>query len=334
MAEQPAALRRLAAANFPNLGELAGSTWDRIVLTGMGSSLFAGIPTWRALTALGHQVWNIDTGQLLDNLGLVTPDTLLIITSQSGASGEVVELLNRRDEGQITPALVIGISDDQGSALARSADVFLPLHSGAEATVSTKSYLNSLAVHRILIGHFSRTAPDYVVDDLYLTADVIAETLSTVDLTAAAVATAQHPSRRLAYVGRKDEAATAKFSALITKESSKVPAEGFVGGQFRHGPFELAGDGLTVVLFGMHADDPDRSLHVLAQDLITAGSRVVVIGDTDVPGAQTVQMNPANGLGRLAAGSVAAELFAVDLARANNVVPGAFLYGSKITTTV
>jgi glucosamine--fructose-6-phosphate aminotransferase (isomerizing) len=300
----------------------------------MGSSLFAGIPTWRALTALGHRVWNIDTGQLLDNLGLITPKTLLIVTSQSGASGEVVELLNRRDGGLITPAILIGISDDQDSTLARSADVYLPLHSGPEATVSTKSYLNSLAVHHILIGHFSGTPAIQVMDDLYTTADVVAEALGRVDLADAAVSTAQHPSRRLAYVGRKDEAATAKFSALITKESSKVPSEGFVGGQFRHGPFELAGDGLTVVLFGMYADDPDRSLQVLAQDLISTGSRVVLIGDTEVPGAQTVHVNTANGLGRVAAGSVAAELFAVGLARANNVVPGAFLYGSKITTTI
>ena len=304
------------------------------MLTGMGSSLFAGIPTWRALTALGRPVWNIDTGQLLDNPGLVSSNTLLIVTSQSGASGEVVELLNRRDEGSITPALLIGISDDQSSVLARSADVSLPLHSGAEATVSTKSYLNSLAMHRIVTGHFSRTPVGQVAEDLYIAADAVEKTLSTVRLTDIAVATAQHPSRRLAYVGRKDEAATAKFSALITKESSKVPAEGFIGGQFRHGPFELAGDGLTVVLFGMYSSDTDPSLRVLAQDLLAAGSKVVLVGDDRLPGAHTVDAGASTGLARLAASSVTAELFAVDLARANSVVPGAFLYGSKITTTV
>ena len=38
---------------------------------------------------------------------------------------------------------------------------------------------------------------------------------------------------------------------------AKVAAEGFVGGEFRHGPLELAGPGLTAVLFG--PDDPDAS---------------------------------------------------------------------------
>ncbi|MFE4834698.1 SIS domain-containing protein [Arthrobacter sp. NPDC056691] len=334
IAEQPDALRRLAAAAIPPLRDLAGSRWDRIILTGMGSSHFAGIPTWRKLTELGRPAWSIDTGQLLDSPNAITINTLLIVTSQSGASGEVVELLNRRKEGLIAPALLIGIGDDTSSPLAVDSDLFLPLHSGSEATVSTKSYLNTLAVHRMLSAAFEGHPLDEVTAEILGAAAAVEQAIGSIEVADAAAAVAGHPQRRLAYVGRGDEAATALFSALITKESSKVPAEGFIGGQFRHGPFELAGEGLAVVIFGMHGTEPDPSLRLLASDLVRTGSSVIIVGDDEVPGATNVRIPGAGALDRLAASSVAAELFAVGLARANGVVPGAFLYGSKITTAV
>ena len=48
----------------------------------------------------------------------------------------------------------------------------------------------------------------------------------------------------------------------------------------------------------------------------------------------TIPVRGRSELAFTAASSVVAELFAVDLARANGVVPGAFIHGSKITTTV
>ncbi|MBT8161943.1 MULTISPECIES: SIS domain-containing protein [Arthrobacter] len=334
IAEQPAALRRLAEADLPQLEAITGRPWDRIVLTGMGSSDYVGIPTWRTLTALGLPALIIDSGQLLDNPGAITPDTLLIATSQSGASGEVVELLNRRDAGAIAPAALLGIADPADSPLAEASDVFLPLQSGPEATVSTKSYLNSMAVHRLLAAAFAGEPAERVREDIAGMARITEQLITGVDVKDIAAATALHPQRRLVFVGRGDESATSLFSALITKESSKVPAEGFIGGQFRHGPFELAGDGLTAVLYGMRQDTPDESLRRLATDLVATGSQVVLVGDEQIPGALTVRANGTSPLSHLAASSVVAELLAVNLAQANGVVPGEFRYGSKITTAI
>lgn len=339
MAEQPAALRRLAGADLPALGAVTGRAWTRIVLTGMGSSHFAGIPTWRALVAAGRPAWNIDAGQLLDDSGLITPETLLVATSQSGASGEITELLARRGSGRIAPGAMVGITDDVTSELARATDVLLPLHSGAEATVSTKSYLNTLGVHRILRAAFAGEDVDRVrtveLPDAADAAQAVLDDAELVaELTRAAQEIATHPARRLDYIGSRDTAATALFSALITKESAKLPAEGYVGGEFRHGPFELAGDGHTAVLFFPHDESPDPSLRRLAADLLAAGSRVVAVGDTGAPATMTVPLPTSSALESMAASAVVTELFAVALARANGVVPGAFVHGSKITTTI
>jgi glucosamine--fructose-6-phosphate aminotransferase (isomerizing) len=334
IAEQPVALRRLADSGIPDLTALTAREWDRVVLTGMGSSHFAGIPTWRALTALGRPAWAVDAGQLLETPGLITDRTLLIITSQSGGSGEAVELISRCSSGALPAGLVVGITDDAESPLATGADVFLPLQSGPEATVSTKSYLNTLAVHRRIIGAFAGEPADAAQLDIRATADTVETLLNAVDLAAIARRTATHERRRLAYIGWGDEGATALFAGLITKESSKVPAEGFVGGQFRHGPFELAGDGMTAVLFGALRGSDHEGLHRIGSDLLGTGAAVVLVGAGDLPGATAVAAPARTTLEALAAGAVVAQLFAVDLARSNGYTPGAFLYGSKITTAL
>ena len=332
--EQPEALRRLANAAPAPLDALTETHWDRIVLTGMGSSHFAALPTWRRLVALGHDAWTLDTGQLLDNDHLITDATLVIVTSQSGASGEVTELLDRRRSARIGPAALVGVTNDETSPLARAADVFLPLHSGAEATVSTKSYLNTLAVHRLIRAEYAGEDIAAVrASELADAAAAVQGVIDRVDLDKYALGAAQHPARRLAYVGARDSAGTAEFAALITKESAKVAAEGYIGGQFRHGPFELAGDGLTVMIFAPERDRPDASLRQLAADLVDTGSQVIVVGDPDGPATITVPIGGSSDLAFGAASSVVAELFAVDVARANGVTPGAFVHGSKITTT-
>ena len=335
VAEQPEALRRLAAAEPTDLALLTNRRWERIVLTGMGSSHFAALPTWRQLTAAERSAWAIDTGQLLDDDALLTDKTLLVVTSQSGASGEVTELLRRRSAGSVGGAAVVGITDDASSPLARAADLFIPLHSGPEATVSTKSYLNTLAVHRLVRAAFMAEDTAQVRQaELPDAAAAVQAVLDDVDLAATATATAHHPARRLAYIGARDSSGTALFSALITKESAKVAAEGYIGGQFRHGPFELAGDGLTAVIFAPDRRAPDTSLRRLATDLLRTGTHVIVVGDPGSDATVTVPVPGSTDLAFAAASAVVAELFAVDLARANGVVPGAFVHGSKITTTV
>lgn len=332
--EQPAALRRIAEAGpVPEIVSL-DRPWERVVFTGMGSSHFASIPTWRAAIRAGHDAWRIDAGELLDTPELLTPDTLLIATSQSGASGEVVELLDRLKSGELRAGFVAGIAAYPASPLARQSDLYLPLLSGEEATVSTKSYLNTLAMHRRIAAVLAAEDRALAEADIAAAADDVEAQLArgVDDGLAARVLSPARP--RLAAVGKRDDAATAQLAGLITKESSKVAIEGYVGGQFRHGPFELAGPGMTAFLYGAYASDADESTTRLALDLVDSGADVVLIGDLQVDGATTFRTPDGSTLSRLATGAVVAELVAVDLARANGVVPGAFAFGSKITTTL
>jgi fructoselysine-6-P-deglycase FrlB-like protein len=332
---QPGALHDIAVAGAPDgLISLARRPWDRIILTGMGSSHFAGIPTWRSLTAAGFTSWAVDTGQLLDTPGLLTPGTLLVATSQSGASGEIVELLDRIDSTGYRPGGVIGVTADPDSPLARNADLYLPLYSGPEATVSTKSYLNTLVAHAELVTAATGGDLSAVYAETHRVAETVEAVIRHTDTASIAARTLTPARPRLAAVGKRDDAATALFAALITKESSKIPIEGHIGGQFRHGPFELAGPGLTVFLYGVtrrHADDATMRL---AADLRDTGADVVLVGDQHLDGIDTLRAPAGTDLEGLATGAVIAQLVAVELAHENGVEPGAFAYGSKITTAL
>jgi glucosamine--fructose-6-phosphate aminotransferase (isomerizing) len=330
---QPDALRAFAgAARSAGLDAVLGRSYDRMVLTGMGSSHFAALPSWRRLIDADYRAWWIDTGQLLDSTRLITPATLLVITSQSGASAEITELLSQ-DSGQPRPGAVLGITNQAGSPLASHCDAIIELRSGAEATVSTKSYLNSLAAHQLLL--HAITGDAFTAAAVTGTAELISE-LDGVSAPAKALAgvLTGTANPRMAFIGSRDQAATALYAGLITKEAAKIPAEGFVGGELRHGPLELAGPGLAAVLFGLWADDTGTTLRQLAADLIATGADVTLVGDLVCPGARTIRIPRGGTLTELAAGAVVAQHLAVQIARARGIEPGAFAYGSKVTTTL
>jgi glucosamine--fructose-6-phosphate aminotransferase (isomerizing) len=329
MLAQPAALRDFLAAPRPaSLARRPIDDYERVIVTGMGSSHFAGLRTWRRLVEAGLPAWWVGTTELLESLALVTAGSLLIATSQSGASGETVALFDALRERGVTPE-TIGITNDESSPLAHAAGVVVALHSGDEATVSTKSYINTLAAHEDLAERL-----------LGGTADVTAELqrgLDPLDFgdhavpvgVAAATVSAEVP--RIALIGNGDHGATALYGGLIIKEATKLPAEGFVAGNFRHGPLEMAGPGLTAVFIGVRAAPEGEPLRRLAADVAGTGATVVTLGDTTVPGCEGITNDMNGGFPGLALGALVCQRFSVILARARGIVPGEFHFGQKVT---
>jgi glucosamine--fructose-6-phosphate aminotransferase (isomerizing) len=332
IAGQPAALRALANSDtlrgFPPLDI---RNFDRVVLTGMGASHYSALPAWRRLTAMGIPAWRLSTSEILDSPGLLTAGTLLWITSQSGRSGEVVALLERLGNGLPRPRLIVGITNDAESPLAAASDALVALHSGVESTVSTKTYLNSLAAHHLLLTRISAGRMQPAVDTILAAADEL-ETLAMipdrVKAIAAGVMTSDSP--RIALIGAADHAASALVGALVIKEAAKLAAEGFTGGEFRHGPLELAGPGLTAVLFT--ASDDGASLRQLSADLQQTGSFTIEVGPGPGAAREHILTRASSGLSQLMADAKFTQSLSVELARARALVPGEFRYGRKVTS--
>lgn len=327
--DQAEALRAfMQSALATAVTKLLRSRYERIVLTGMGSSHFAALPGWRRLADAGHPAWWVDSGQLLDAPGLITPGTLLIATSQSGASAEIVAMAE--PQGPIArAAALIAVTNDPASPLARRADGIIGLHSGDEATVSTKSYLNSLAAHERITSVINGTP----ADDTSETVKAIEDFSRPAVLRDIAADFAATPDTRLVYIGFGDHAASALYAGLITKEAAKVPSEGYIGGQFRHGPLELAGPGLTSVLFGGDGR-AHGSVRQLAADLLASGSTVLAVGDPGLAGAVHIGAPEGSMSARLAHDALIAQHLTVAIAAARGITPGVFTYGSKVTTAL
>lgn len=335
MQAQPDALRELSGRlDLGSLSTFAARNWDRIVITGMGSSYCAGHPTWRSLANNTTPVWEIDTSQLLDTPEVLQGRSLVIATSQSGESGEIVRLLEMRRSGKLQFAGLIGITEARLSTLASEADLFIPLGSGSEATVSTKSYLNSLAIHRLLSAAFTGIPVGKVEKELLETILGVETLLRTLNLEGFATKALLPQKPRVVMVGRLDDAATSIYAGLITKEAAKIPAEGFVGGQFRHGPFELAGPNLSAIFFESSHGEGTNVYEKLITDLIETGSQVLIVGGNAVTGASHIPLGSISTLSRLCSGAVISQVLALNLGRVNGVTPGKFIYGSKVTTLI
>lgn len=330
MSEEAAGLLRFAQTRLPEgLSELDVKAFDRIVLTGMGGSDYATIPLELCLAQAGLPVWRLLSSRLLEMRALITADTLLVIISQSGRSGEVLALLEQLER---RPKAMIVVTNDATSPLALAADHLVLLACGPEATVATKTYANTLAACHRLAGLLLERTDTVAVGEIRAAADSLQTHIDRGTPTVDALAERMpgRPKPRLVLIGGGPDAATALAGAMVLKEAAKVAAEGFVGGAFRHGPLELAGPGLTAILFGRGSGD-EPSPHALARDLLATGSTVVSVAPVAYEGSDLIAIPGTTDLERLLHGMYVVQRLSVGLARAAGLVPGAFLYGQKIT---
>jgi glucosamine--fructose-6-phosphate aminotransferase (isomerizing) len=229
--EQPAAIRRLLeheddvrrvaarlAAFGPRTLRLVGhGTSDNAATYGVYAfGLLAG---WTALRDSISLTVYYDAP--LDFTG-----SAVIALSQSGETPDVVEYVQRaRAKG----ALTVALTNDEGSTLARTAELVVLLHAGPEqAVAATKTYVNSLAALALLAG--ARAA------DLRATADTVEATVAQVEGHVRSMASAFAFLGRMFVIGRGLELATAREIALKLQETCRVAADALTSTDLAHGP--------------------------------------------------------------------------------------------------
>jgi glucosamine--fructose-6-phosphate aminotransferase (isomerizing) len=218
-----------------------------VLFTGMGSSLAVARVVAGRLVGEGIRASAHEAGELLHyGFQRVLRDCLVVLVSQSGRSAETVTLADRlrHCEGVRTVAIV----NDPASPMAAWADVVLPMHVGAEATVSTKTFVASFVIaHALgdaLAGSQRRTT------DLARKAglpDMLTRIAGQPDI-ALPGAESMAGVRALSIVARGPSYAAAEYGALIFKETTAVPTEASLGASFRHGPLEITGPTVGVVI--------------------------------------------------------------------------------------
>ena len=280
---QPEVLRAVCAslsARAPLLdvvGAIRSGRFRRVVLTGMGSSFHALYPLHLRLMAAGAVSHWVEASELLIGYGpLKTRDTLLVAVSQSGESAEIVSLVGQAGSfGHI-----IAVTNQPSSTLGAAAGTVLPLHAGVEATVSCKTYIATLAVLHWLGAALVGGDVSATVEQLGRVEAPLRAYLAGLPGHVAAIGARLADIRTTFVVGRGVSLATAGTGGLILKESTRQAAEGMSGAAFRHGPFEMLGRQIFVLVL---AGEPSVApLHRrLVSDIVRHGGVAELLGAGD-----------------------------------------------------
>lgn len=303
--------------------------FDRIVLTGMGASLFASYPIWLQLINAGLPAYWIDCAEFIhDARVIVTKRTLVWITSQSGRSAEIVAALEIIKQAGAT---ILATVNDLTSPLAQAARYQVPVHAEVERTVSTRTYVNTLAVSQLAALALTNGDIPKGLHELNVTADSMTDYFADWENHLQMIKDRFTRTSSLLLLGRGSSLAAAYTGALILGEASKVPATGMQAAEFRHGPMELASPNLTTLLFAGPRETQQLNIR-LHKDLIDAGTHSIWITSPDAPQLEPqLHMPYAVGIGLPLAEIIPIQMLTIHLALENGTEPGKFFRSGKVT---
>lgn len=259
---------------FDCIARIKHQPHERMVLTGMGSSLHALYPLLLTLTANGERAVDVETSELIHSMpSLLANDAVIVAVSQSGRSAETLRLLELNSRR----STVVGVTNTPDSPLAGQADLLILTTCGAEFSVSAKTYLGTLAALEVFGAAWSGKDAESLFTDLQTGPALVAGYLERWRGHVRSLADEIHEITQLFVVGRGRSMAACRTGALTTKESTRSPAEGMSSAAFRHGPMEMTGPNtMVLVLEGEH---DVRELNIkLVHDIRKRGGRTELVG--------------------------------------------------------
>jgi len=307
--------------------------FDRIILTGMGASLYAAYPVWLTLARAGLPAMWVDTAELIHHAPeLITPRTLYWLFSQSGRSAEIVSAL---DFNLIPPSrALIATVNDLESPLANATTEFndlsacVPINAAVEKTVSTRTYVNSLAVSQLAALALSEQDIAPALDALLETAAAMQTYLESWELRVQRIGELIGFPKRLVLLGRGTSLAATYTGALILGEAAKYSAVPFQAGEFRHGPLELATPDLSALIFAGPLETRNLNARLL-KDLRGYQSAAFWVGADPQEWQIDIPEVPAMGMPLVEI--LAIQLLSIHLAQQIGVEPGHFFRSGKVT---
>jgi glucosamine--fructose-6-phosphate aminotransferase (isomerizing) len=254
---------------------------------------------------------------------IVDKDSLVIAISQSG---ETMDLLMAVRHAKAAGARVLAVCNTNSSTIPRESDAVLYTHAGPEiAVASTKAFLTQIVAVYLIglkLAQIRETLTDAQIKALYTEmlelpgkVEQILETIEPLrELTRKFV-----KNNTVLFLGRGVEYPVALEGALKLKELAYIHAEGFAGGELKHGPIALIEEGTAVIAILPTADEHQLDEKMLSniQEVKARGARVVVIAPegADVIGAEHIIRIPvASALFQPVLATVPLQVFAYEIA--------------------
>ena len=285
--EQPAVMRRIIQEYQDDEGNLKidediindVSQADRIYIIAAGTSYHAGLvgkeflEKWSGVPTEVHVA-----SEFVYNMPLLSEKPLFIYISQSGETADSRAVLV---ETKKLGHKALTITNVPGSTLSREADHTLLLHAGPEiAVASTKAYTAQIAVLSILAQIVARThgreadidllrelakvttAIETIVDDAPVMEKIATDFLET--------------TRNAFFIGRTIDYNVSQEGALKLKEISYIQAEGFAGGELKHGTIALIEDRTPVIALATQ-ENVNLSIRGNVKEVAARGASTCII---------------------------------------------------------
>lgn len=261
MDEQPSVIRKIIQAYENTAGELvideaieaALDNADRLYIIAAGTSYHAGLVGKEYFEKLAKKPVEVHiSSEFGYNMPLLSEKPLFIFITQSGETADSRQVLVKiKEMGYPT----LTITNVAGSTLSREADHTLLLHAGPEiAVASTKAYVAQIAVLAIAAYAISDKTALNLKKELALAANAIQAMVDAKDVIEDIAEDYLKIARNAFFIGRNMDYYVAMEGALKLKEISYIQAEGFAGGELKHGTIALIEEGTPVfALVTQHA---------------------------------------------------------------------------------
>ena len=290
--EQPKAISDTLIGRLDGLNlKLKFKKFEKIVIIACGTAYNAGLVGKYAIEKWGQIPVDVElASEYRYREPSLDKKTLVIPISQSG---ETMDTLMALRYAKSKGATIFSVCNTNGSTIGRESDAVLYTHAGPEiAVASTKAFATQL-IAMYLIGleigkrldNLSKKEVNAIIEQLSALPAKVEQVLETVE-----------PLRELTrkfkdaesvlFLGRHVGYPTALEGALKLKELAYMHAEGFAGGELKHGPIALIDKGTPVVAI-MPAEHSVLAEKMASniQEVKARGAVVIAISEFDFVGA-------------------------------------------------
>ena len=290
--EQPKAIADTLIGRSEGLDlKIKFKKFEKIVIIACGTAYNAGLVGKYAIEKWGQIPVDVElASEYRYREPSLNKKTLVIPISQSG---ETMDTLMALRYAKSKGATIFSVCNTNGSTIGRESDSVLYTYAGPEiAVASTKAFATQLIAMYLIaleigkqLGHLSKKDIKLITDQLTVLPAKVEQVLETVE-----------PLRELTrkfkdagsilFLGRHVGYPTALEGALKLKELAYMHAEGFAGGELKHGPIALIDNGTPVVAI-MPTQDSVLAEKMASniQEVKARGAVVIAISEFDFVGA-------------------------------------------------
>jgi glucosamine--fructose-6-phosphate aminotransferase (isomerizing) len=259
---------------------------DRIIVLACGTSYYAGMVGEYLLEEIADIPVEVQqASEFRYRKEPLSRSTAVLVVSQSGETADTIAALKKLEGSGI---LKLGIVNAPGSTLARMTDAGVYCHAGPEkAVASTKAFIAQVTIFTLIALYLSKNYTKFT--EIIQALDKVPSQLETIlaqEDKIAKIAQKYAHHRDFLYIGRRYAFPVALEGALKIKEISYIHAEGFAGGEMKHGPLALIDKDFPTFAIALTNDLDEKSVSNMQEIHARKGPIIALVDDEESPAAK------------------------------------------------